>query len=742
MGVYCRACGTEVADGVRYCTACGTEVARGDGGTEAQARLRRPLPARKKAAIAGVCVVVLAIVGSGGFFLAKAFLPSLFGLTFVNEAAFPDESLRQVVAQRADANGDGILTSEERDAVTAFDVSDLSALSGAGSLLNAVSYEDRPLLDDTTGSDPGAQGIKSLQGIEYFSHLAVLDCRGLGLTELDLSRNPDLAYVDCRNNDFRALDLSNSALLKALYCDDDVEVTGLPEAGLYYTDLVVGASKASEGSTVGPTRISVSYDIDGRIRSIVSGTDDGYAFEDTYSYDERGRLTSSSATFQSSYYSYEYNAAGMLQKESFEYADHGGATSATEYSYDDQGRLLAEETSSAVGSSGKITDTVRRYSYDDGGVVCTQSVEGNPPVVETLSYDEGGRLRSVETKTGDQDASASTCSYDERGICSSVTYSAQTDETTEYDENGFPLRTEIDRVSVDYTCNRDGYVTRAEWSADPSTYYEDGCVIEVSYIKRVAPLADRSALRYTPSLRFGSEFYRAQYLSAEWFQGNGGSLFVTVVESSPHKEPLRQLGAANLGTVWTPNEVALAAYDDQLFELADADNAHTIENPLESGGDALHGEADGVSPEQDDASATDVSLTSYSNGRYGFSISIPDTFELYNSSDNGAGDQFYHSDLDMTIGTWGENNIMSETVEQVFGKACEGKDVAYSHSEDDWFVVSYVEGDMVFYRKEYVGGGSVCGLELKYPTTSGVACGALVDIIVPTFKPGDLTEPH
>ena len=66
--------------------------------------------------------------------------------------------------------------------------------------------------------DCNRKNISSLQGIEYFTALKSLNCRGTEITELDLSNNPDLQYLWCFDTELTALDLSKNTNLQTLNC--------------------------------------------------------------------------------------------------------------------------------------------------------------------------------------------------------------------------------------------------------------------------------------------------------------------------------------------------------------------------------------------------------------------------------------------------------------------------------------------------------------------------------------------
>ncbi len=61
--------------------------------------------------------------------------------------------------------------------------------------------------------------IVSLDGIEYFKGLEILECGGNSLTELDLSGNTALRDLHCSSNLLTELDLSNNRELRILYCN-------------------------------------------------------------------------------------------------------------------------------------------------------------------------------------------------------------------------------------------------------------------------------------------------------------------------------------------------------------------------------------------------------------------------------------------------------------------------------------------------------------------------------------------
>lgn len=109
----------------------------------------------------------------------------------VNGQNFPDAAFRAWILNPANLNGagqDGTLTEDELQAVTSVDVSN--------------------------------QGIASLKGIEYFTNLESLNCRGNQLTQLDVNANRQLKNLNAKANWLTSLTL-RLPLLKGLYVGEN-----------------------------------------------------------------------------------------------------------------------------------------------------------------------------------------------------------------------------------------------------------------------------------------------------------------------------------------------------------------------------------------------------------------------------------------------------------------------------------------------------------------------------------------
>lgn len=106
----------------------------------------------------------------------------------INETNFPDDNFCQYVKDKCDRNKDSFLSDEEIAAYTSI-------------LLRGC--------------------ITNLKGIEFLTALTYLDCRGIQLTSLDISKNTKLRYLGCSGNLLTSLDVSKNTELEELDCSNN-----------------------------------------------------------------------------------------------------------------------------------------------------------------------------------------------------------------------------------------------------------------------------------------------------------------------------------------------------------------------------------------------------------------------------------------------------------------------------------------------------------------------------------------
>ena len=139
---------------------------------------RRKISMKKKLLSILLCLVMVA-----GLLPTAAFAA---GYVEINETNFPDAKFRSFVKENLDKNKDDILDAMEIAAVKMIEANKM--------------------------------GIKSLEGVGFFTALETLKCWDNELTGLDLSKNTALKNLQCSNSKLQSLDLSQNPNLTQLYC--------------------------------------------------------------------------------------------------------------------------------------------------------------------------------------------------------------------------------------------------------------------------------------------------------------------------------------------------------------------------------------------------------------------------------------------------------------------------------------------------------------------------------------------
>ncbi len=132
--------------------------------------------------LVGIMATVTAFMGSAGKVSAAQAVE-------INEANFPDPVFRSVVAASdIDRDGNGILDENE--------------------------------IALTTNIYCEGMGVRSVQGVEYFTALQGLWCKDNAIESMDLSNNKNIHGVWCSGNRFTSLDFSANPELEWVYCYD------------------------------------------------------------------------------------------------------------------------------------------------------------------------------------------------------------------------------------------------------------------------------------------------------------------------------------------------------------------------------------------------------------------------------------------------------------------------------------------------------------------------------------------
>lgn len=130
--------------------------------------------------------ILLCLVMVAGSLPTAAFAA---GYVEINETNFPDAKFRSFVKENLDKNKDDILDAMEIASVKMIEANKM--------------------------------GIKSLEGVGFFTALETLKCWDNELTGLDLSKNTALESLDCSINELKQLNVSGCTALKMLSCSSN-----------------------------------------------------------------------------------------------------------------------------------------------------------------------------------------------------------------------------------------------------------------------------------------------------------------------------------------------------------------------------------------------------------------------------------------------------------------------------------------------------------------------------------------
>lgn len=128
----------------------------------------------------------------------------------------------------------------------------------------------------------------------------------------------------------------------------------------------------------------------------------------------------------------------------------------------------------------------------------------------------------------------------------------------------------------------------------------------------------------------------------------------------------------------------------------------------------------------------------YSNPRFGYSVTLPSTYELIDASANGDGVTFRESSTGIEVRTWGGSNAFGQTLQSVLDSYTSAHNVDYKATGKTWVVASWKENGNEYYAKQYVGSNYVNGIEFGYPRTSADAGSAVIEAYINDYQPGDL----
>lgn len=123
--------------------------------------------------------------------------------------------------------------------------------------------------------------------------------------------------------------------------------------------------------------------------------------------------------------------------------------------------------------------------------------------------------------------------------------------------------------------------------------------------------------------------------------------------------------------------------------------------------------------EQSKLNSTSVTYLTYTNVRFGFSLSYPDIYTVKTESDNGDGITMKNEDKRYTLKIWGANNVSNDNGTKLLAAAKKRVSHIASESADDkTYQIEYSGGDenpIIFDEIGCTVGDQVCGFIISYP---------------------------
>lgn len=136
-------------------------------------------------------------------------------------------------------------------------------------------------------------------------------------------------------------------------------------------------------------------------------------------------------------------------------------------------------------------------------------------------------------------------------------------------------------------------------------------------------------------------------------------------------------------------------------------------------------------------------LHRYVNARYGYGIDIPRGFTAEPEAANGDGRK-YTADGGVTLLVYGSNNIDGSSLKSLRSQALQELPAkpAYQQHGKSWFVLSWLDGNTIHYRKTFVGPGCTNTFWLSYPKSLSKRFDPTAAKLEGSFKPGNLKVAH
>lgn len=143
----------------------------------------------------------------------------------------------------------------------------------------------------------------------------------------------------------------------------------------------------------------------------------------------------------------------------------------------------------------------------------------------------------------------------------------------------------------------------------------------------------------------------------------------------------------------------------------------------------------------DKQSLKEVKYKNYNNARYGFSIEYPDIFDEQQLPTNGDGCIFVDHSRNVYLTVSAHNNnddVNAET--EYYTALTTHNNINYEFQKDNWYVLSWEEGEVMYYEKVVVGEGSTNLFTISYPSVDEKLYDDIVERLFHSFKTPGISE--
>lgn len=151
-----------------------------------------------------------------------------------------------------------------------------------------------------------------------------------------------------------------------------------------------------------------------------------------------------------------------------------------------------------------------------------------------------------------------------------------------------------------------------------------------------------------------------------------------------------------------------------------------------------------IKKEDKEIVATDkVEYEVYYNERYEYKGSYPKFLTELIPPQNGSGMHFSNVSKTVTVDFFAMNNVLQETSKTMYNSKIQDlNNISYKSVGKTYYVVSWAEGENIYYEYCKVGEGSSNGFVIKYPKAEQEKFDPIVTKMYEDFKSGDLSQSY